>query len=277
MPAERPRVVVVVPFYGVRDALAATLRTLAEEHFPHDVIVVDDGNDPPLEIPSEWRPQVTVLRQEPNRGITAALNVGLRYAMKAHYEFVARLDAGDGYRLGRLKEQVTYLDKNPVCHLVGTQARFIDRDGDLLFVSEMPLDATRIHRAMHCRCCFIHPTVMFRSAVIRDIGFYREAYPAAEDYDLFFRIVERFAAANLPGVFIDYVVDPQSLSSHRRRRQLLSRLHLILVHFDFKVFDSYRGVAETMISLLLPRWLGTRLRTGRFRFRHQEGGLAGKA
>jgi len=84
---------VVIPHYRAESELSVTLEALAAQEHPAaliEVIVVDDGSDPPLTVESPPRP-VTVLRQE-RRGFGAgrARNLG---AAKAAHEIVLFLDA----------------------------------------------------------------------------------------------------------------------------------------------------------------------------------------
>ena len=55
---------------------------------------------------------------------------------------------------------------------------------------------------MHMNSCFPHPSVMFRTCILKDIGFYSTGYPAAEDYEFFFRISKKFRVSNIDEVLI---------------------------------------------------------------------------
>jgi len=268
-----PELAVLIPFYGQVPALQETLSSLSQDTFPHDVIVVDDGNIPALEIPQERHPRVIVVKHDRNRGITEALNTGLAYALKCGYQYIARLDAGDRNIPGRLGKQVSFLERLPQCQLVGAQARFVDEEGHFLYTSEMPTEHAVIYRRLHRQSCFIHPTIMFRASVLTKVGGYRDKYPAAEDYDLFFRIAGQFPTANLEDILITYQVSAKSISSRRRRRQLFSRLRIVLEHFDARMLDSYRGLLESMIAILVPRFLISHLHTLAHRLKYAWRGL----
>jgi glycosyltransferase involved in cell wall biosynthesis len=257
----RARVAVLIPFYGVRtDGLRKSLQSLAEGTYCHDVILVDDGNKEPVVVPAEWHPRVTVIRQRTNTGITEAMNTGLRHILEAGYEYIGRLDAGDRSVACRIEKQVAFLDRSPDCKLVGGQALFVDERGKALFKFSPPGDPLLIRRMLHRRCSFLHPTVMFRADVFREVGFYREKYKACEDYDLFFRIAERFPTANIPEVLLEYEVSPDAISTRRRRVQLVSKFRIIVAHFDANLLESYLGLVETAIGVMLPRSIVGRLR-----------------
>jgi glycosyltransferase involved in cell wall biosynthesis len=251
----KPEVAVLIPFYGSVSSLRKSLFSLGHEELAHDVVVVDDGNPSLLRIPSDWHPSVTVLRHEQNRGITAALNSGIEHIKNANYRYLARLDAGDCSVSGRLKKQVAFLEKNPDCMMVGGDADCVSADGRLLFTVIPPSTGNEILRALHRQCCIIHPTVMFRTEVLAEVGGYSEMYPAAEDYDLFFRIASKFSTANIPETVVRYEDSGRpSISAKRRRTQVRSRLRIVLAHFDPLLAESYQGVAESIVCMILPRW-----------------------
>ena len=80
---ERP-VSVIVPTYQAPAALALTLAGLERQDWPRElleVVVVDDGSDPPVERPLGSAPEVRVVRQ-PRRGfgLARARNTGVRAA-----------------------------------------------------------------------------------------------------------------------------------------------------------------------------------------------------
>lgn len=85
-PATMPRFSVIVPTFNRPVELAACLRALASFDYPverYEIVVVDDGSDPPVGLPGNLpRPglRVRVLAQ-PNRGPSAARNAGARAAM----------------------------------------------------------------------------------------------------------------------------------------------------------------------------------------------------
>ncbi len=248
-----PLVAVVVPFYRRTEALLSSLRSLAGNSAPHHVIVVDDGTEPPLELPEGVHPNVVVIRHRHNQGVTEAANTGVSHAVNAGYRYIARLDAGDRAVPLRIARQVEFLEQHPEVKLVGGYALFVDHLGTPLFTSMHPCEPGAIRRTMHRRFCIVHPSAMFRADVFSSVGLYREKYPAAEDYDLLFRIVERFPVANLPEVMVEYELTPDSISTRRRHAQMLGKLRIVADHFDWTLPESYVGILEGILTLVIPR------------------------
>ncbi len=86
-------VTVVLPCYMGQKELALTFASLANQTYPHDlleVIVVDDGSDPPIKIPFELPFETSVVSQERDGfGLARARNLG---AEKAKGEILIFLD-----------------------------------------------------------------------------------------------------------------------------------------------------------------------------------------
>jgi glycosyltransferase involved in cell wall biosynthesis len=254
-PRSRPqgRIAVLVPVYNERGALAATLRSLCGQGVPFTAVLVDDGSTPPLEVREDGLDYpVVLLRQSENGGIERALNAGLEYIASRGFEYVARLDVGDRCAAGRLRAQQAFLDANADVHLVGSALEWRRDDGTFAFAMSLPTSHEEISRALHHTTCIIHPTVMFRASVVGAVGPYSYAYPAAEDFEFFWRIARRYRVANLPDVLLVTRFDPNGISVRRRRRQLRSRLRIQLEFFRPGEPLSYVGVAKTLALMAAP-------------------------
>lgn len=89
------RVTVVVPHYQQHEALELTLAALARQSYPRsllNVVVVDDGSDPPLRLPAGHRglDLVVVHQEDRGFGLARARNTG---AAVAHGDVLVFLDA----------------------------------------------------------------------------------------------------------------------------------------------------------------------------------------
>jgi len=242
----------LIPVYSDPEGLGASLATLPAE-VPLDVVVVDDGSDPPLPLPLVSAPhRVHLLRLPQNQGIARALNYGLEWILSQGYPYLARLDAGDTALPGRFAGQLAFLKTHPNHALVGGQAEFVDGGGRRLYRERLPQSYAELRRAMHLRNCFIHPAVMIRTSVLRELGPYRTDFPAAEDYELFFRVVRRHPSANLPSVVVRVRHNPRGISARYRRQQLFSRLRVQLAYFDPGLPESYLGLLQTLGLMLVP-------------------------
>lgn len=87
---------IVLPAFGVHDVLAPVLDAVVEcvsqlpPATPWECIVVDDANEPPVQLPPSLPPEVSVIRTDVQLHCGGARNMGLRHA---RYEIVAFCDA----------------------------------------------------------------------------------------------------------------------------------------------------------------------------------------
>ncbi|WP_243027447.1 hypothetical protein [Thermus albus] len=101
---------------------------------------------------------------------------------------------------------------------------------------------------------------MFRTEALKEVGLYSSHYPAAEDYDLFFRMAKRYPVANLEDRVLRYHVNPSGISLQKRRKQLWSRLRILLREFVPQYKESWLGLAKNALLLALPVPLVTRFK-----------------
>src|SRR5687768_5936199 len=259
MPPDAPtaapagRIAVLIPVYNEGGRLRETLESLRAQSVAFTAVLVDDGSTPPLHVDaSDYAYPIVLLRMPRNGGIEAALNAGLEHIEARGFELVARLDVGDRCAPARLATQQAFLDEHAEVHLVGSDVEWRHDDGSLAFALTLPSTHHEISRALHHTVCLIHPTVMFRTSVLRAVGKYSYEYPAAEDFEFFWRIAQRFQVANVPEVLLVTRFDRNGLSVTRRRKQLRSKLRIQLENFRVGEPLSFVGVAKTLALMSVP-------------------------
>lgn len=249
-----PPLCVLIPVFNRQAGLVRTLRSLAAAASSFDVLVVDDGSDPPVTIEAgiAGRHRVFLIRLSNNGGITRALNHGLQSAYDGQYQFVGRVDAGDTVHPDRFVKQVQRLDREPDCGLVGSLIDFVDMNGATLFVFQAPESHRHIAKRMQVENCMIHSGVTMRTEVVRKAGGYHAECLSSEDYDLFRRMMRISKATILPEVLTRCEYNLAGISVSRRGRQQRERLNLQLKYFQRDDWMSYYGVARTCVAMLTP-------------------------
>jgi glycosyltransferase involved in cell wall biosynthesis len=255
----RPRLAVLIPVFNDQAGLERSLRSLADDAAEFDVVVVDDGSQPPIRIPPRQPYSTTLLRQMRNSGITAALNAGLRSIAEAGYQYVARLDAGDLSLSQRLTAQLNFLDQHPEHAAVGTATLYVNPSGDPLFEFHPPTEHRRLMRFFRYRQGLVHPSAMMRVEAVLANGLYSESYPGGEDYDLFMRLGETHRIANLGTMFVVKEVAARSITANHRATRLC-RLKILAAHFDPWSIHSYLGMIFNVWLLIAPRALVHKVR-----------------
>jgi glycosyltransferase involved in cell wall biosynthesis len=186
---------VIIPTYNRRAMVhEAITSVLAQRGMEFELIVVDDGStDSTAEDLAElaeagMRQGVgeTQMMRTANRGVAAARNTGARMARAS---LIAFLDSDDLWAPSKLAKQVDFMRANPACQISQTSElwfqrgrranpgrRHQKREGDIF------LDSLR-------RCLISPSAVMLRTPLFRETGGFDETMTAAEDYDLWLRIL----------------------------------------------------------------------------------------
>ncbi|HCM84424.1 MAG TPA: glycosyltransferase [Alphaproteobacteria bacterium] len=246
---------ILLPYYRRATALAQTLASLNQEKEAFELIIVDDGSPEPLSIQaSHYDYPIKIIHLPKNLGITGALNQGLEYILSQHYQYVARIDAGDRWVPGRLAAQRNFLATHPDYGFVGSCVRYIHSDGSFARHWDLPLTDKEIRHFAWFNNPMFHPAVMMRAETLRRAGFYSEKYPAAEDYEYFRRLLKYGKAANLPDRYLDCEigVPGESISVDNYHRQIKSVIRAQMHYFNFLQWRAYAGLSYKVIHLYMP-------------------------
>jgi glycosyltransferase involved in cell wall biosynthesis len=131
-----------------------------------ELIVVDDGSDVPVELPT-GDPRARIIRHDASKGLCEARNAGFRAATG---QFFCMLDDDDWYLPDKLEKQVRYLLEHPEIDLVFSRPRVRDAAGTERYY----LGSDHVHTPEINLMAFnvIHPSsVMFRREVFDKVQF----------------------------------------------------------------------------------------------------------
>ena len=178
----------------------AVASILAQTEGDFEFLIVDDGSaDGAHERLQSWHRRDERIRilANPIRGVTHALNHGLAHCRG---KLVARMDGDDVAEPTRFAEQAAYLNRHPGCVAVGSDLLLIDPDDRPLTRVRQAREHDEIVQMMlgGLNGVIGHPSVMMRLGSIRRVGGYDPTYPHSQDLDLFLRLANDGALANLP-------------------------------------------------------------------------------
>jgi glycosyltransferase involved in cell wall biosynthesis len=222
----RPFVSVVIPtFNRARQVEAALKSVLAQTYREFEVIVVDDGStDGTGEalqriISSQDRSEKQVRYFfQPNQGQSTARNKGTD---EARGEWVAFLDSDDVWLPEKLEWQVRAIERfQGKCCASITDARLLDnggmdttafRESGKLYEETLGMDPEAVGILVKSRGPFWVSTLLVRTDVVKQIGWFDPHLEYAEDHDFLFRLslVTSFCYVNKPLSLIDRSKSPQ--------------------------------------------------------------------
>jgi len=125
------KVSVVIPTFNDEGTIAETLESVFAQRFDgsFEVIVVNDGStDGTRAVLAKFGDRIRVIEQ-PNRGVAAARNAGIRAAAG---EYIALLDGDDTWTDTMLQKTVPVLDKNPLCAAVFGDGMLVGAAGRII-------------------------------------------------------------------------------------------------------------------------------------------------
>ncbi|HKV54600.1 MAG TPA: glycosyltransferase family A protein [Candidatus Binataceae bacterium] len=199
-----PEVSVIIPSYNRREMLCEAIGSvLAQSAVNFELIVVDDGStdgtgerleELAQRLDSGARRRLRTLRID-RSGPAAARNTGVGVASAP---LLAFLDSDDLWKPRKLERQLALMRRNPQCAVSQTEEIWLrkgvrvnpavrnrKRAGDI-FIDSL-------------RTCLISPSAaIIRADVFRAAGGFDEDMTAAEDYDLWLRVLAHYQAELLP-------------------------------------------------------------------------------
>jgi glycosyltransferase involved in cell wall biosynthesis len=249
------KIAVLIPVYNDADGLINSIHSIKEDILL-DLVIVDDGSTVKLDkdiLQSNFNNgKIYLITLSKNSGIEKALNDGLEFIKQKGYEYIARLDSGDLCLPKRFEKQINRFKNDKELYLLGSQVSYIDVNGNFLYNSSFPTQYDQLKKYTYFNCFIVHSAVMFKQQVLKDIGFYSYDFPAAEDYDYFFKIIKKYKAENHPEILLKVLIDPQGISNLKRKRQIKSKLRIIWKHRYFGVYPIF-GLVRNGLLYLFPR------------------------
>ena len=193
---------VVIPTYNYAHFVAdAVDSALAQTHEPVEVIVVDDGStDDTAAVLGRFGERITTIRK-PNGGLSSARNAGIR---AARGDFIAILDADDVWMPDKVQRQLALLRDHAGAGAIGCGAELVDGQGRLKSIRLFPAPSggrpERL-RAVLLREQWVGGSgsgALIPAQVLERVGLFDEELTAAEDWDMWLRIVAEYPVFNVP-------------------------------------------------------------------------------
>lgn len=198
----RPKISVVVPTFNLRDAFLQCLESITKQDYPSsavEIIVVDNAStDGTSEAVTKAFPQVTLIKNSTNLGVTGGVNTGLRQATGDYIWFVDHdniflpnmlsemvLLAESDQSIGIVVPKIYYWEEKNIIWAAGAGMNMLIG----MNTSRQGVDIGQYEKIEEVQ---IAPAnFLVRRAVIDKIGFYDDIfYISYEDSDFSFRTKE---------------------------------------------------------------------------------------
>ena len=248
--AEMPNISVIIPAYNVAPFIGETLDSVFQQtRRDFEVIVVNDGStDDTAEKLAPYRDRIVYIEQK-NGGVMRARNAGLEASQGA---FIAVVDGDDLWEPKFLEILAGMLDADPHLDAAYPNAWFFGSPNfsgrlhqDVFPVAE-PVDFDRVLR----RECCVFGSLVFRRAVLDDVGAYDESLngQGGEDLELWLRMLSR-------GHRFGFTREP--LVHYRWRHNSLSRTGVGLMKGVVSVYEKL--LAKYELTASQREWIEARM------------------
>jgi glycosyltransferase involved in cell wall biosynthesis len=238
---------VLLPFRNAAETLPDCLASIAGQSLDdYELLAINDhSSDGSCEIVAAHASRDNRIRliQNEDPGLVPALNLGLA---KARSKLVARMDADDLMHPARLEKQYRHMQDNPRITLLGCSARLFPHelisDGyhEYMRWQNSCNSREQIERDIYVESPFAHPTVVFRTEAVRQLGGYRHG-PFPEDYELWLRLFRHgHHMEKLPDVLLDWRDEPNRTSrvDERYLREAFDNLRAEYLACDPRIVKS---------------------------------------
>jgi len=185
--------------------------------WPKQLIIIDDAStDNSIDIINSFscsKLNIKLIKLKQNVGFANALNAGV-LSIKSKY--VLRIDPDDIIHSERIQKQYSYLEKNNLIDLVGSNVTYFSNSEDnITGQSNFPLEHFKIvesyKNGSHGVC---HGAVTFKSTCLLAEQYKQENVPA-EEYDIFSRfILKKYRFANISETLTSVRIHSLSVSNN---------------------------------------------------------------
>ena len=199
------RASIVIPVYNGANYLCSAIDSALAQTYPHiEVIVVNDGSTDGGQTDAIAKSYGERIRYicKPNGGVASALNAGIA-AMSG--DIFCWLSHDDRHLPEKTAKQVAEWERLGCRDLVLiSDYRLIDKQGGE--ITTVRLD----HKMLESKPWYallrgsIHGCSVFvPRRIFTDVGTFDESLPTTQDYDLWFRIIQRYRFVHMPEVLIE--------------------------------------------------------------------------
>lgn len=220
---QSPRVSVIMATYNheafVEEAMESVL---CQQGIDFEFLIADDGSsdDTRAVVAAKKDHRISFFPGTVNRGACVVTN---ELIQRAQGEYVALINSDDAWPPEKLQYQVDLLDRHRNIGATFGRADFVDRDGRPLAKQALPFgeifeqenrsSAQWLRRFFDSGNCICHPTMLIRRSCYDQVGFYNNRLRQLPDFDMWIRLVKRYAIHVSERTLINFRILPGEAAS----------------------------------------------------------------
>jgi glycosyltransferase involved in cell wall biosynthesis len=257
-----------MPNYNASKYIKYAIDSILNQTYTNiELIIVDDcSTDDSWNIIKSYAAKdkrIKHYRNTTNMKIAINRNIGLSKISKES-RYVAMLDSDDISMSNRISKQVEFLESNICYGIVGSNIVIIDEYNNKIKTREY---SDKDQGIIYIKNPLAQSTVMFSTDILKKVKGYNDKYEVAEDYDLWFRILDGTKKFKiLQDNLIQYRISTTQTKNTKLKKTILNSIKIKLIYIKknkmYKVKYFIRLILE-MGLLFLPNktilWLFSKI------------------
>lgn len=184
-------VTVLIPVYNGEKYIKTGIESMLNQSYKnYKILVVNDGStDNTLEVLKKY--PIEIISYEKNRGISYALNLGIK---NIDSDYIIRMDGDDVSHFDRIKIQVEFMEKNPLVFMCATTVienlNLKDNKWEVAFKEKKLTTPNELRVFYLYHTYLLHPTTIFRTKEWKQKKYkYNSQFDGVEDFELYRRVI----------------------------------------------------------------------------------------
>ena len=178
-------IAVIIPVYNressIKDAVESVL---LQTYKPSEIIIIDDGSFFPIEkILKNYKSHIKIYRNEENKGVSAARNIGIEISKS---KYIAFLDSDDIFIPEKLEKQIKFMEENnfPISH---TNEFWFRKETFVNQTKNSQRYGGKILDKILDKCRISPSSLIANRHVFEKCGLFNEDLKVCEDYEISMR------------------------------------------------------------------------------------------
>ena len=205
-----------MPVYNGAAYIKAAIESIVQQTYSHwELIVVNDAStDDTVQIVNAFKDdRIKLIHNQKQLGLAHVRNVAIA-ASKGKY--IAILDSDDIAGKDRLALQVAFLESHPQHCLVCSWVNAIDTNGVSINQQQHLYTDAELSTVLFFHNCIAQSSVMLRRSMLPGDAPYDPAFPPAEDYQLWVRMLRKHSAHLMQQTLLHYRLHEANSSAKNR-------------------------------------------------------------
>lgn len=190
----------IIPTYNREKTICRAIDSILNQSYKNiEIIIVDDGStDDTLKLLKKYGSRIRVVKQC-HKGANVARNRGIK---EAKGEYIAFLDSDNYWDFEKLEKQIILLQQERDAEICFCKVRVEDGGRDYIVPSQK-IDCNCLGEILKKGNVVDTSTLLLRRSILDEAGGFDEIMPRLQDYELIFRLVNKF---KYKVVYIDEVL-----------------------------------------------------------------------